>query len=145
MVPLVLRLPVTAVLPVALPMLTAPVPPVPMLVVAAPLVLMLAVPVRVRPPVPCSRPVPASTPTAVSAPAPVTLKLVEVMRLPKVPVSSMPLVAAPLPLICKASAAPDWLMIAAAAATPEVPLTVNPTTLSAVGVTVFCAVVAGIC
>jgi len=67
------------------------------------------------------------------------------MRLPKVPVSSMPLVAAPLPLICKASAAPDWLMMAAFAATPEVPLTVNPTTLSVAGVMVFCAVVVGVC
>jgi len=50
MVPVVVRLPVTAVLPVVLPMLTAPVPPVPMLVVAAPLVLMLVVPLTLAPP-----------------------------------------------------------------------------------------------
>src|SRR5580704_17740147 len=55
------------------------------------------------------------------------------------------LVLAPVWLICTESAAPDWLMIAAVAATPDVPLTVNPTTLSAVGVMVFCAVVAGTC
>jgi hypothetical protein len=36
--------PVTAVFPVALPMLTAPVPPVPIVVTAAPLVLMVVVP-----------------------------------------------------------------------------------------------------
>jgi hypothetical protein len=40
--------PVTAVFPVALPMLTAPVPPVPIVVTAAPEALMLAVPTCVR-------------------------------------------------------------------------------------------------
>src|SRR5580700_10561019 len=175
MVPEVVRLPVTAVLPVVLPMLTAPVPPVPMLVTPAPLVLMLAVPERLRPPVPWMRPAPALRPTEVMAPALVTLKLLEVMRFVKVPVRLMPLVIVPaeleiwrplvvvppalfwltsnplvlvpvpLRLTSRASAAPDWLMMAAVAAAPEVPLTVRPTTLSAVGVTVFCAVVAGIC
>jgi len=120
-------------------------PELPMVVAALPLVLMPVVPVRVRPPVPCRRPAPELTPTAVSAPALVTLKLVEVMRLPKVPVSSIPLVAAPVELICNASAAPAWLMMAAVAAVPLVPFTVNPTTLFTVGAMVSCAVVAGFC
>src|SRR5580704_12940903 len=55
------------------------------------------------------------------------------------------LVLAPVWLIWRESAAPDWLMMAAVAATPEVPLTVNPKTLSTVGVTVFCAVLPGTC
>src|SRR5580698_668068 len=174
-VPEEVRLPMTAVLPVVLPMLTAPVPPVPMLVAPAPLVLMLAAPEMLRPPVPWMRPVLALRPAEVTAPALVTLKLLEVMRFVKVPVRLMPLVIVPaeleiwrplvvvppalfwliskplvlvpvpLRLTSRASAAPDWLMMAAVAAAPEVPLTVRPTTLSAVGVTVFCAVVAGTC
>src|SRR4029077_236849 len=68
MVPVVVRLPaiavlpVTATFPVALPMLTAPVPPVPMLVVAAPLVLMLVVPVTFSPPLAVSSWVTVSAP-----------------------------------------------------------------------------------
>jgi hypothetical protein len=54
--------------------------PVLILVLKFELVLMeLAAPLTVIPPVPCSRPVPEFTPTAVTAPAPVTLKLVPVM------------------------------------------------------------------
>jgi hypothetical protein len=42
------RVPVTAVLPVALPIATAPVPPVPMVVVAAPEVLIVVVPTALK-------------------------------------------------------------------------------------------------
>src|SRR5581483_1342966 len=58
---------------------TAPAPELPMLVVPDPVLLMLAVPVNVRPPVPWRRPEPLFTPTAVTAPPPVTEKLVPVM------------------------------------------------------------------
>jgi hypothetical protein len=44
------REPVTAVLPVALPIRTAPVPPVPIVVIADPVTLMLVVPATVRVP-----------------------------------------------------------------------------------------------
>src|ERR1039457_2758901 len=61
---------------------------------------------------------------------------------------SRPLVTVPLVLLTltlRASAAPDWLTMAAVAAVPVVPLTVRPVTLPAVGVTVFCAVAPGTC
>lgn len=51
--------PVTAVLPVVLPIFTAPDPPVPIVVTAAPLVLMAEVPVAVIPPAVAIRPVEA--------------------------------------------------------------------------------------
>lgn len=53
------RDPVTAVFPVALPILVAPVPPVPIEVTPAPEVLMLLVPVAVIPPVVATSPVAA--------------------------------------------------------------------------------------
>jgi len=43
------------------------------------------------------------------------------------------------------SAVCDWLKMAAGALMPLVALTVSPTTLAAVGVTVLAAVVAGTC
>src|SRR5580704_1670909 len=53
------------------------------------------------------------------------------------------LVTAPVRLTSRASAAPAWLTISAVAAVPLVPLTVRPTTLAAVGWTVFWPVVVG--
>jgi hypothetical protein len=57
----VVRLPVTAVFPVALPMLTAPVPPVPIVVTAEPVVLIPVVPVILAPPAVTVNPVAAVT------------------------------------------------------------------------------------
>lgn len=58
-VPVTFRGPLTAVVLLALPIV----------VPALPLALMLVVPVRVAPPVPCIKPLPEFTPTAVTAPA----------------------------------------------------------------------------
>ena len=133
---------------VALPIVTLPVL-VPVLIVVAKLELsfmLAAAPLIVRPPVPCSRPVPELTPTAVRAPALVTLKLVLLIRLPNVPLKLRPLVAVLLALaIVMPAAAPGWLTARAVVAVPLVPFTVKPTTLLAVGVIVFSAVLVGTC
>lgn len=71
----------------------------PMLVFDVPVVLIATVPVSVRPPVPCNNPEPEFTPTAVTDPALVTPKLVDVIRLVKVPLRLMPLVAVPAELV----------------------------------------------
>jgi hypothetical protein len=81
--PEVVRVPVSAVLPVAFPMFTAPVPPVPIVVVAAPEALINVVPTCVRPArvvapvtpsVPLNEPFPAVK-SPVNAVAPVTDKV----------------------------------------------------------------------
>ena len=105
-----------------------------------------AAPDTVRPRLPCSKPAPAFTPTAVTAPALVTLKLVALIRLVKVPLKLRPLVAVLLALATvMPAAAPGWLTARAVAGVPLVPLTVRPTTLLAVGVIVFSAVLVGTC
>ena len=90
----------------------------------------------------------AAAPVRFSAPAEVSARVpdvvVETVRFPEV--ESMLLVPAPLSEIAaevpafdteRPTAVWDWTMETAVAAVPDVPLTVKPTTLLAVGVTVF--------
>jgi hypothetical protein len=84
--------PVTAVFPVALPMLVAPVPPVPMDVTPDPLVLMLLVPVAVIPPVVATSPVEAVR-LPVTAVFPVALPMLVA------PVPPVPMLVTPEPVV----------------------------------------------
>jgi hypothetical protein len=127
------KLPVTAVFPVALPRLTAPVPPVPMEVTAAPLVLIFVVPVIAAPPAVTVNP-PA---TAVRPPA-VAVRPVEAVRDPvtavlpvafpmstaPVPPVPMTVVAAPVTLMW---AVPTWVKAARVVepSTVRLPVTVK--------------------
>jgi hypothetical protein len=95
--------PVTAVLPVAFPMLVAPVPPVPIVVTPAPVVFMVVVPVMAAPPADAViPPVVAVRPVdAVKEPVTAVLPVAFPMRTAPVP---------PVPIVV--TAAPDALMLA---------------------------------
>ena len=79
-------------------------------------------------------------------PAPFLVMARPLVWVPAVLVRAM-LWPSPVLLLVMASpvAAPPWRMLTAVAAVPLVPLTVRPTTLAAVGVTVLAAVLAGTC
>ncbi len=79
--------------------------------------------------------------------------LIKLSRFVVVPAAPLRVIARPLvwvpDVLVRLSAMPsavcDWLKMAAGALMPLVALTVSPTTLAAVGVTVLAAVVAGTC
>jgi len=125
--------PVTDVLPVAFPMSTAPVPPVPIVVTPEPVVLMVVVPVIAAPPA-----VTVSPPAVAVTPPVVATRPVEAVRVPvtavfpvEFPIFSAPVppvaivvMAEPLALI---EAVPTWVSAPSVLVpvTPRVPLRVR--------------------
>lgn len=120
----VVKDPVTAVFPVAFPIFTAPVPPVPIVVTAAPELLIVVVPVIAAPPEETVRP-----PAVTVAPPEVTVSAPLVVSVPVTAVFpvALPILTAPVPPVpIEVVAAPVVLMVVVPVIAAPPAVTVSP-------------------